>query len=181
MKESRMPEINVEVITDRTFTLTVNGIRVQKDEYQIEARKKLGETVFWKSDANEAEVLSFKRAKVDCRLTSPGIDIAFQLIISLRAGFVRLRLTSAPTGTSATATALLLRHLLKALFHTPGYKPEGVLAPIGTREDSRYVLCKTYDSNWLAATMHEIADEKGMSFEVSASGIETTGLLRFGA
>src|SRR2546425_3527178 len=77
------PIVNIE--------LHVSKIRVQKDKYRSMDGKSLGETVFWQSTDNEAEVLQFKRAIATCQILGPNFVADFDLIISLRAGFARVR------------------------------------------------------------------------------------------
>lgn len=160
--------------------LKVFGIKIQKDEYRGADGKAFGETTFWQSQENEAEVLQFKRAKVICQLTGPNIQVDFELIVSLRAGFIRVRLKKTDQGHSAKKIAELLQIIFSKLHHIPGYDPMGAFNPIFSKDPKKYKLCKTYDSHWLVATLHEIKDEKGMSFEVQEnkfkaimSGVQT--------
>jgi hypothetical protein len=70
-------------------TLQVSKIQIQKDEY-LTAAGNIGETEFWKSHENQAEVLQFKRAIATCRIEGPFSPVDLELIVSLRAGFVRV-------------------------------------------------------------------------------------------
>lgn len=146
-----------------SVSLTVSKIRIQKDEYQTSDRR-LGETEFWRSSENQAEVLQFKRAIATCRLEGPFTPVDVELIVSLRAGFVRVRVINKGEGHRAIGVAQLLQHIFARLHHTPGYKASGALEPMFSRDESTYVLCKTYDSHWFIAALHEVKDEKGMSF-----------------
>ncbi len=148
-----------------SVTLTVSKIRIQKDEYQTAAGT-LGETEFWKSNENQAEVLQFKRALAKCRVEGPFTPLDVKLIVSLRAGFVRVRVLNREDGHEAAGAAKLLQHLFAILHHRPGYKPEGALQPMFTRDATKYMLCKTYNPHWFIAALHEVKDEKGMSFTI---------------
>lgn len=154
------------------FEFNVISIKVQKDEYRTMEGKSLGETAFWQSQENEAEVLQFKRAIATCRLTGPDILVDLELIISLRAGFVRVRLTDPTQGHEASGVAKILQELFAVLHHKPGYDGRGALTPVFSRDRKKYFLCKTYDSHWLVATLHEIKDEKGMPFSVPEAKLQ---------
>jgi hypothetical protein len=52
------------------------------------------------------------------------------------------------------------------LHHKPGYDPKGALSPMFSRDSTKYMLCKTYDSHWFIAALHEVKDEKLMSFSI---------------
>ena len=148
-----------------TVTLHVQKIRIQKDEYQTSAGN-IGETEFWRSNENQAEVLQFKRALATCRIEGPFSPVEVELVVSLRAGFVRVRVLNTEQGYRADAVAGLLQDIFGLLHHTPGYSPAGVLAPIFSKDKQKYMLCKTYDPHWLIATLHEIKDEKSMGFSI---------------
>jgi len=59
--------------------LSVSGIKIQKDKYRTAAGATLGETAFWQSTENESNVVSFKRAIVQCKLNGFGLDEEFGL------------------------------------------------------------------------------------------------------
>lgn len=147
----------------KNITLTVSKIIIQKDEYKTSAGN-IGETEFWKSNENQAEVLQFKRAIATCRVEGPFTPVDVELIVSLRAGYVRVRVLNKDDGHSASGVANLLQCLFAGLHHTPGYKPKGAFSPMTSRDPQKYMLCKTYDPHWLIATLHEVKDEKSMSF-----------------
>ena len=146
----------------KNITLTVSKIIIQKDEYKTSAGN-IGETEFWKSNENQAEVLQFKRAIATCRVEGPFTPVDVELIVSLRAGYVRVRVLNKDDG-HAGGVAKLLQYLFARLHHTPGYDSKGAFSPMTSREPRKYMLCKTYDSHWLIATLHEVKDEKSMSF-----------------
>lgn len=152
-----------EIIMSQRITFEVSKIIIQKDEYQTSAGN-IGETEFWKSNENQAEVLQFKRAIATCCVKGPFTPVDVELIVSLRAGYVRVRVLNKDAGHSAVGVAQLLQLIFMRLHHTPGYKPEGAFSPMTSRDQNKYMLCKTYDSHWLIATLHEVKDEKGMSF-----------------
>lgn len=144
----------------------VTKIKIQKDEYQTSAGD-IGETEFWKSNERQAEVLQFKRAIATCRLEGPFEPDDFELIVSLRAGYVRVRPLNKNGGHDARRIAKILQAIFAILHHTPGYDANGALLPISTRDPRKYMLCKAYDSHWLIATLHEIKEEKSMRFAIS--------------
>lgn len=148
-----------------SVTLQVHKIRIQKDEYQISSGN-IGETEFWKSNENQAEVLQFKRAIATCSIEGPFSPIDVELIVSLRAGFVRVRVLNSEQGHNAGGVAKLLQHIFASLHHTPGYDPNGALEPMFSKDPQKYMLCKTYDSHWLIAALHEVKQEKAMSFVI---------------
>lgn len=152
----------------------VSKIIIQKDEYQTSVGN-IGETGFWKSNENQAEVLQFKRAIATCRVEGPFTPIDVELIVSLRAGYVRVRVLNKDNGHDAGRTAKLLQCLFSRLHHTPGYSSKGAFSPLTSRDPQKYMLCRTYDSHWLVATLHEVKDEKSMSF--SLEDHELNGLL----
>ena len=152
------------------ITLKVCKIRIQKDEYETAAGN-IGETAFWKSNDNQADVLQFKRAIATCILEGQDFSVNVELIVSLRAGYVRVRVLGGGAHT-AEAVTLLLQNIFAQLHHTPGYASAGALQPLYSRNPGRYMLCKTYDSQWFIATLHEVKDEKEMCFEVD---VETLG------
>ncbi len=147
----------------KNITLTVSKIIIQKDEYKTSAGN-IGETEFWKSNENQAEVLQFKRAIATCRVEGPFTPVDVELIVSLRAGYVRVRVLNKDVEHNAKGVAKLLQYLFARLHHTPGYDSKGAFVPMTSRDPQRYMLCKTYDSHWLIATLHEVKDEKSMSF-----------------
>lgn len=147
--------------------LSVSGIKVQKDNYQTLAGNFLGETDFWRSPENEANVVTFKRAIATCKLKGFGFNEPFELIVSLRAGFARIRLTEPRDGLKAGHISAILRPILASLYHVPGHKWTGVLVPVSSNDPSRYILCKTYDPHWLVGTLHEIMQEKEISCEMN--------------
>ncbi len=149
----------------QSITLSVSKIKIQKDEYQTSAGN-IGETEFWKSNENQAEVLQFKRAIATCRVEGPFAPADVELIVSLRAGYVRVRVLNKDDGHDALELAKLLQLLFARLHHTPGYDRKGAFSPMTSRDPERYMLCKTYDSHWLIATLHEVKDEKSMCFQV---------------
>ena len=144
----------------------MSAIRVQKDNYKTDAGVTLGESAFWQSSENEANVVRFKRAKVQCRLEGFGLSESFELIVSLRAGFVRVRLTNPRSGLDARQIAAILRPMLALLYHVPGHKWTGVLVPMSSNQPSRYILCKTYDPYWLVGTLHEVMQENKITCEI---------------
>ena len=146
--------------------LSVSGIKVQKDNYQTLAGAAVGESTFWQSPENEANVVTFKRAIAICALTGFGFSEPFELIVSLRAGFARIRLTKPREGLKAGHISAILRPVLASLYHVPGHKWTGVLVPMSSNDPSRYVLCKTYDQHWLIGTLHEIMQEKAIRFVI---------------
>jgi hypothetical protein len=146
--------------------LSVSGIKIQKDNYRTAAGATLGETAFWQSPENEANVVSFKRAIAQCELNGFGFNEPFELIISLRAGFARVRVIKPRKGLDARHISAILRAVLGTLYHVPGHDPLGVLVPLSSNDPSRYVFCKTYDPHWLVGTLHEIMDEKGIKFMI---------------
>ena len=148
--------------------LLVSRIKIQKDNYRT-ATGILGETAFWESPENEADVVRFKRAIVECEINGFGFNELFELIISLRAGFVRARIINPRVGLDARHISTILRAMLGTLYHVPGHQPMGVLVPVSSNDCSRYILCKTFNSHWLVGTLHEIMDEKGMVFELGDS------------
>lgn len=147
----------------KNITLTVSKIIVQKDEYKTSAGN-IGETEFWKSNENQAEVLQFKRAIATCRVEGPFTPVDVELIVSLRAGYVRVRVLNKDVRHTAEGVAKLLQYLFARLHHTPGYDPKGAFVTMTSKDPQRYMLCKTYDSHWLIATLHEVKDEKSMIF-----------------
>ncbi len=149
----------------KNITLTVSKIIIQKDEYKTSAGN-IGETEFWKSNENQAEVLQFKQAIATCRVEGPFTPIEVELIVSLRAGYVRVRVLKNEVGLSAMGVAKLLQYLFAKLHHRAGYRPEGAFLPMTSRDQQKYMLCKTWDSHWLIATLHEVKDEKSMSFRL---------------
>ena len=149
----------------QSVTLKVSKIRIQKDEY-LTASGNIGETEFWKSNENQAEVLQFKRATATCLISGPFSPVEVELVVSLRAGFVRVRVLNKDLGHNAMGVAKLLQLIFARLHHRPGYDPSGALLPIFSRDNSKYMLCKTYDSHWLIAALHEVKDEKAMSFSI---------------
>ena len=149
----------------QSVTLQVSKIRIQKDEYLTSAGA-IGETEFWKSNELQAEVLQFKRATATCRIEGSFSPVEVELIVSLRAGFVRVRIMNKDQGHAAKPVAQLLQLIVAQLHHKPGYDPKGALVPIFSRDSSRYMLCKTYDSHWLIAALHEVKDEKGINFSI---------------
>ncbi len=149
-----------------SVTLQVSKIRIQKDEY-LTAAGNIGETEFWKSNENQAEVLQFKRALVMCRIEGPFSPIDVELVVSLRAGFVRVRIVNKEVGHNASGVAQLLQLIFARFHHRPGYDPSGALSPMSSKDTSKYMLCKTYDSHWFIATLHEVKDEKVMDFSIS--------------
>ena len=153
-------------------TFSVSEIKIQKDKYKTNDGETLGETDFWKSTDNEGYVLRFKRAIVQCHLKGLGVDDSIELIISLRAGFVKVRIRDRREGLDAHYLALILRELLGLLYHVPGHPTNGVLLPISSNDTSRYSLCKTYDSHWLLGTLHEVMEEKEMGFKLSESDVD---------
>jgi hypothetical protein len=155
----------------KNFTFTVSKIIIQKDEYETSAGN-IGETEFWKSNENQAEVLQFKRAIATCRLEWDFSSVDFELIVSLRAGYVRVRILNKEDGHAANAVAKLLQGIFAQLHHTPGFDPRGALSPMISKKPKIYMLCKTYDSHWLIATLHEIKDEKGMKFELGDKDLD---------
>ena len=156
------PNVNIE--------LHVSKIRVQKDEYRSIDGKSLGETVFWQSTDNEAEVLQFKRAIATCQILGPNFEADFDLIISLRAGFARVR--TGKQGHSAEKLAKILQIIFGQMHNIPGYNKLGAFSPIFSRDPAKYFLATTYDSHWLMATLHEVKDEKGMLFGMSNSDFD---------
>jgi|SRR5215813_11481138 len=148
-----------------SVTLQVSKIRIQKDKY-LTAAGNIGETEFWKSNENQAEVLHFKRAFATCRIEGSFSPVEVELVVSLRAGFVRVRVLNKEQGHTAEGVAKLLQYIFARLHHTPGYDPNGALSPIFSRNRSKDMLCKTYDSHWLIAALHEVKDEKLMSFSI---------------
>lgn len=158
----------------QSITFKVSKIIIQKDEYQTSAGN-IGETEFWKSNENQAEVLQFKRAIATCYVEGPFTPVDVELIVSLRAGYVRVRVLNKDDGHTAEGVAKLLQYLFVRLHHTPGYNPKGAFSPMTSRDPQKYMLCKTYDSHWLIATLHEVKDEKSMSF--SLEDHELKGLL----
>ena len=158
----------------QSITFMVSKIIIQKDEYQTSAGN-MGETEFWKSNENQAEVLQFKRAIATCRVEGPFTPVDIELIVSLRAGYVRVRVLNKDDGHDAKGVAKLLQYLFARLHHTPGYDSKGAFVPMTSRDPQRYMLCKTYDSHWLIATLHEVKVEKGMSF--SLEDHELNGIL----
>jgi len=143
--------------------LQVSKIKIQKDEY-LTASGNIGETEFWKSTENQAEVLQFKRAIATCRIEGAFSPIDVELVVSLRGGFVRVRVLNKEVGHDAMGVAKLLQLLFALLHHTPGYDPKGAFFPMFSRDNFKYMLCKTYDSHWLIAALHEVKDEKVMIF-----------------
>lgn len=156
------------------ITLSVSKIIIQKDEYQTSAGN-IGETEFWKSNEKQAEVLQFKRAIATCRVEGPFTSADVDLIVSLRAGYVRVRVLNKNVGLDASGLAKLLQLLFARLHHTPGYNSKGAFSPMTSRDPQKYMLCKTYDSHWLIATLHEVKVEKSMCFQVEDH--ELTSLL----
>ena len=146
--------------------LSVSGIKIQKDNYRTGAAGVLGETVFWQSPENDADVVSFKRAIAQCAVNGFGFNEQFELIVSLRAGFARVRVKNPREGLDARHISTILRAVLAMLYHVPGYDPLGVLLPVSTHDRFRYILCKTYDSHWLVGTLHEIMQEKEVTFHI---------------
>jgi len=149
----------------------VSKIIIQKDEYQTSAGN-IGETEFWKSNENQAEVLQFKRAIATCRMEGPFTPVDIELIVSLRAGYVRVRVLNKDDGHEANGVAKILQCLFSRLHHTPGYNSKGAFSPMTSRDPRKYMLCKTYDSHWLIATLHEVKDEKSMSFSLEDNEIK---------
>ena len=145
---------------------SVSKILIQKDEYHTSAGN-IGETEFWKSNDNQAEVLQFKRAIATCRLDGPFEPAEIELIVSLRAGYVRVRVVNKEVGHTAFAVSKLLQCVFGRLHHTPGYSPQGAFSPMTSRDPNKYMLCRTYDSHWLIATLHEVKDEKFMQFDLT--------------
>lgn len=141
----------------------VSKIKIQKDEYETSAGR-IGETEFWKSHENQAEVLQFKRAIATCRIEGPFAPVDLELIVSLRAGYVRVRVLNKDDGHQASGVAKLLQLLFARLHHTPGYDPKGAFCPMTSKDSKKYMLCKTYDSHWLIATLHEVKEEKEILF-----------------
>ncbi len=158
----------------QSIKLMVSKIIIQKDEYQTSAGN-IGETEFWKSNDNHAEVLQFKRAIATCCIEGPFQAIDFELIVSLRAGYVRVRILDKDAGHNAEVVANILQSIFALLHHTPGYNKNGAFSPMSSNDTQKYMLCKTYDSHWLIATLHEVKDEKGMNFPVEDS--ELNGLI----
>ncbi|MFQ5329413.1 MAG: hypothetical protein ACE5D4_05415 [Thermodesulfobacteriota bacterium] len=152
-----------EIIMSQSITFMVSKIIIQKDEYQTSAGN-IGETEFWKSSENQAEVLQFKRAIATCRVEGPFTPVDVELIVSLRAGYVRVRVLNKDDGHDAAEVAKLLQCLFARLHHTPGYSSKGAFSPMTSRDPRKYMLCRTYDSLWLIATLHEVKDEKSMIF-----------------
>ncbi len=149
----------------QSITFMVSKIIIQKDEYKTSAGN-IGETEFWKSNENQAEVLQFKRVIAACRVEGPFSPVDVELIVSLRAGYVRVRVLNKDDGHDAGGVAKLLQFLFARLHHTPGYNSKGAFSPMTSRDPRKYMLCKTYDSHWLIATLHEVKDEKSMSFSL---------------
>lgn len=143
----------------------VTKIVIQKDEYQISAGN-IGETEFWKSNERQAEVLQFKRAIATCHLESQFDKIDLELIVSLRAGYVRVRVLNKDISRDARSVAKILQAIFANLHHTPGFHEDGAFYPMTTKDQRKYMLCKTYDSHWLIATLHEVKDEKGIGFHI---------------
>lgn len=148
-----------------TVTFKVLKIRIQKDEYLTSAGR-IGETEFWKSTDNQAEVLQFKRAFATCRVEGPFSPVDFELVVSLRAGFVRVHILHKDQGPDAETIAKLLQCIFAVLHHTPGFSPKGALLPTWSRDNSKYMLCKTYASHWFIAALHEVKEEKYMNFSI---------------
>lgn len=152
-------------VMSQEVRLQVQKIRIQKDEYQTAAGQ-LGEAEFWKSNENQAEVLQFKRAIATCRIEGPFSPVDAELIVSLRAGFVRVRLLKKEQGHDASVVAKLLQCLFGRLHHRPGWSPSGAFQPMSSHDIGKYMLCKTYDSHWLIAALHEAKEEKTMVFRL---------------
>lgn len=95
--------------------------------------------------------------------------------MSLRAGYVRVRVLNKDIGHEAEGAARVLQLLFARLHHTPGYSANGAFLPMTSKDPRKYMLCKTYDSHWLIATLHEIKDEKSMHFELDDN--ELNGLI----
>ena len=149
----------------KNITFTVSKIIIQKDEYQTSSGN-IGETEFWRSNENQAEVLQFKRAKATCRIEGDFTPIDVELIVSLRAGYARVRVLNKEIGHHAIGVAKLLQCIFMRFHHTPGYNAKGAFSPMTSKDSKKYMLCKTYDSHWLIATLHEVKDEKGMNIVI---------------
>ena len=147
----------------QTITLKVHRIQIQKDQYQTSGGN-IGETEFWRSHEAQAEVLQFKRAIATCCVEGPFAPVDVELVVSLRAGFVRVRVLNGEQGHHAAGVAKLLQHIVARLHHRPGHDSAGALQPTFSRDSQKYMLCKTYDSHWLIAALHEVKDEKAMTF-----------------
>lgn len=152
-------------LVSHIVTFIVSKIRIQKDEYLTSAGQ-IGETEFWKSTDNQAEVLQFKRAFATCRVEGPFSPVDFELVVSLRAGFVRVRILHKDQGPDAEKLAKLLQCIFAILHHTPGFSAKGALSPFFSKDNSKYMLCKTYDSHWFIAALHEVKEEKYMNFPI---------------
>ena len=152
--------------------LRVSGIKIQKDNFKIAIGDVLGESAFWQSSENEAEVVSFKRAVARCQVDGFGFSEQFELVVSLRAGFVRVRLTKPRQGLDARHIAAILRHSLAKLYRVPGHNPLGVLNPTSSNDSSKYFFCTTYNPHWLIGTLHEIKQENSLTFNFNDSQVK---------
>ncbi len=155
----------------QSITFSVSKIIIQKDEYLTSAGS-IGETEFWRSNENQAEVLQFKRAIATCRIEGPFKSVEVELVVSLRAGYVRVRILNKDDGHHAAAVARLLQRFFIHLHHRPGFASNDAFLPMTSKNAQKYMLCKTYDSHWLIATLHEVKDEKGMSFQLGDDELE---------
>lgn len=138
--------------------LEIQGIKIQKDNYEIGGTE-YGETEFWKSDHNEAEVLQFKRGKVKGSIACDLWHQEFELIVSLRGGFVRVRVEKNFI-VSAEEVYEYLQRLIGAAYRVPGHSWKQALVKLTSQDPARHMLCTTPDSHWFLAALHEIKDEK---------------------
>lgn len=163
-------------------TLSVFGIKIQKDNYRSSLGASMGETEFWNSSENIADLVGFKRAIAKCKLEGFGFNEEFECIVSLRAGFVRIRLLNPRVDLNAGLIATILQALVGMLYHIPGHRSNGVLEPISSNDISRYMFCSTYNSHWLVGALHEIMDEKNLRFELDGGELNAmkAGLLKYG-